>query len=450
MGERETKTPRKWTRQRVTLTIVATISAVIVLIPCVRLLTLFVRARGGQAELERQLERIRSRGEPAAFERLAPPPVPEEENAAPGLVRALELLDADRASEPEGWEECLKGPFEPQHATLTVLDLHVEAMALAREALKRPHCQFDFDYSAATDTEFPHLAATRHLARLFAAQALLHAHTGQPQQAMQDLEYLFSLLRATEAHPLLIPKLVGLAIAGLGLDALQEIERTAPLPETSRRRLMDLLGRFDFHGEFAHAMLGERLLARVMLPSYRQELSSWRRSIARYLQRRDEAKVLALMTELVEASRLPSHKLRTALESMKSKTLDRDYPYFSAVTGLLLPPLGTAHLRHIETDARCRTSRISLALELHRSNHARYPDTLDALVPEFLPELPPDPFTGEPFVYRRRADGQGFIVYSVGENLTDDGGVEDEKSGKDDIVWERRPPGERGTDATDE
>ncbi len=45
-----------------------------------------------------------------------------------------------------------------------------------------------------------------------------------------------------------------------------------------------------------------------------------------------------------------------------------------------------------------------------------------------------DPFTGKSFVYRR--EGDGFIVYSLGVNRTDDGGVEDEKDrDKGDIVW---------------
>ncbi len=45
---------------------------------------------------------------------------------------------------------------------------------------------------------------------------------------------------------------------------------------------------------------------------------------------------------------------------------------------------------------------------------------LDALVPGILTEVPIDPFTGKPLVYRR--EGEGFIVYSLGSNQKDDGG----------------------------
>ncbi|MEZ0367522.1 MAG: hypothetical protein ACAI44_00390 [Candidatus Sericytochromatia bacterium] len=61
-----------------------------------------------------------------------------------------------------------------------------------------------------------------------------------------------------------------------------------------------------------------------------------------------------------------------------------------------------------------------LALQAYAASHGSYPTQLQALVPAWLPALPQDPYTGRPFVYRRDADG--FQLYSVGENLRDDGG----------------------------
>ncbi len=60
------------------------------------------------------------------------------------------------------------------------------------------------------------------------------------------------------------------------------------------------------------------------------------------------------------------------------------------------------------------------AVKRYRQQRGVYPPSLEALRPE-LGEMIIDPFTGKPFVYR--ADPQrGFQLYSVGENLTDDGG----------------------------
>ena len=80
------------------------------------------------------------------------------------------------------------------------------------------------------------------------------------------------------------------------------------------------------------------------------------------------------------------------------------------------------------------------ALERHRLAHGEYPETLNALVPQYFDKLPHDAITGEPLKYRRSGDG-GFILYSVGWNGTDDGGkgVMKESGGVDqekgDWVW---------------
>ena len=55
--------------------------------------------------------------------------------------------------------------------------------------------------------------------------------------------------------------------------------------------------------------------------------------------------------------------------------------------------------------------------------NSEYPETLDALVPQFIEKLPHDIIGGQPLHYRRTADGK-FLLYSVGWNEIDDGGQE--------------------------
>ena len=65
---------------------------------------------------------------------------------------------------------------------------------------------------------------------------------------------------------------------------------------------------------------------------------------------------------------------------------------------------------------------MACALERYRLAHGQFPESLDALVPEILSQLPHDVLNGQPFKYRRTADGQ-YLLYSVGWNETDEGGV---------------------------
>jgi hypothetical protein len=53
--------------------------------------------------------------------------------------------------------------------------------------------------------------------------------------------------------------------------------------------------------------------------------------------------------------------------------------------------------------------------------HQTYPESLEHLVGEAVTKVPIDPFIGKAFHYQREENG--FVVYSVGENGVDDGGV---------------------------
>jgi hypothetical protein len=75
---------------------------------------------------------------------------------------------------------------------------------------------------------------------------------------------------------------------------------------------------------------------------------------------------------------------------------------------------------------------IACALERYRLAHNEYPETLDALVPQFLDKIPADIIGGRPLHYRRAEKGK-FLLYSVGWNETDDGG---KPGSEDDWVWD--------------
>ncbi len=62
----------------------------------------------------------------------------------------------------------------------------------------------------------------------------------------------------------------------------------------------------------------------------------------------------------------------------------------------------------------------SLALAGYHAEHGAYPKELGALAPEYFSELPKDSFSGGDFIYR--AEGTGYVLYSVGPNGKDDGG----------------------------
>lgn len=80
-------------------------------------------------------------------------------------------------------------------------------------------------------------------------------------------------------------------------------------------------------------------------------------------------------------------------------------------------------LRELNAVASVRLAAAASAIERWRSAHAgQLPGSTAELVPDFLPAIPSDPFDDQPMRYKKL--GKGYVLYSIGEDLTDDGGKE--------------------------
>jgi hypothetical protein len=69
-----------------------------------------------------------------------------------------------------------------------------------------------------------------------------------------------------------------------------------------------------------------------------------------------------------------------------------------------------------------RASRVAVAVERYRRDHQNaLPGALTDLVPRYLANLPVDPVTGGPLLYRQTKDA--YVIYGAGGNRRDDGGI---------------------------
>jgi hypothetical protein len=101
------------------------------------------------------------------------------------------------------------------------------------------------------------------------------------------------------------------------------------------------------------------------------------------------------------------------------------------LTRLSAPVFDVIPARLAEYEVNLQLGRLGLALEDFRSREGKYPATLPDLG---LPEATiTDPFTGRPFIYRTERDN--VLVYSVGFDREDDGGVPRASGGRRDLVW---------------
>jgi hypothetical protein len=144
-----------------------------------------------------------------------------------------------------------------------------------------------------------------------------------------------------------------------------------------------------------------------------EEFGLW---LLRPLIKRDLRQALPGFKFLEAQAKVPYYQSRDALRA-RDRELQKK-PWYAFLSKMMVGDSESAFLKVAQIEAIMLASRAGLACRLYKNTNGRYPESLEALVPGHLSEVPIDPFTGKPFVYRR--EGEGFIVYSLGSNEKDD------------------------------
>jgi hypothetical protein len=125
-------------------------------------------------------------------------------------------------------------------------------------------------------------------------------------------------------------------------------------------------------------------------------------------------------------------KVNAATEEIRAASAHPS-PYTFMAT-LWLPNYNKAVQMTARNQTMVNQALLACALERCRLARGAYPETLDALAPQFIAAIPHGVIDGQPFHYRRTADGT-FILYSIGWDERDHGGVPGKTSAEGDWVW---------------
>jgi hypothetical protein len=297
-------------------------------------------------------------------------------------------------------------------------------------------------------------------------RAVAELADGQSTKALEDVKLLLYLNNSLRSSPFLISHLVRIAIVAIGLQPIWE---GLAKHEWSDEQLVALdveLGKLDFLADYEFVMRDERAFAIASFENQRRT----REIISRQEDGGLVTNKLTLMpsayfyqNELAFAQWdqqwiLPlvdtnSRVISPAALQRANDTVRAEMKHYSPykVQALMLFPAISSTVRKLAAiQASIDLARVACALERYRLVHGEYPETLDALVPQFIEKLPHDIIGGQPsqgsgsasqpLHYRRTGDGK-FLLYSVGWNETDDGGhvvlkpdgSEDREKG--DWVW---------------
>jgi len=383
--------------------------------------------------------------------------IPPEKNAATYYLQAMEkrlpIPDALREREVQ---PALKRPWTPKEFPKLAawLQENGPAFALLEKGLVLDDCQFPCLVSRPGETFLealllPYLMPMRGIGRSLIIRGHLREAQKKPLDALTDYLACLRLGHHASQDGPLIGSLVGIALQSMGTRNTERLlKRTALAPKDLRALLAALLDARALLPDPAVAMRGERAVGMNTLDRLFMGLvgvkekrpqaqrafmrgRAWRVLVPDRTIRRDMERFYDGF--LAAASREP-WEVREAVPDPVRTTK----PY-NVLAHMLLPALDRCLVEFARNQARLEGLIQVVALRLYRAEHGKYPTALGDLVPAFLPALPPDPFTGKPFHYL--VQGDGFVLYSVGPNRTDDAGNTREESGgkKDDIAFTALP-----------
>jgi hypothetical protein len=146
----------------------------------------------------------------------------------------------------------------------------------------------------------------------------------------------------------------------------------------------------------------------------------------------DMATYMRVAARQYEASKLPWREGRQVFAEIEREVTDL---VFTILTKMLAPVYGRATQDRDRSLTRNQLCRIALETKAYKGSNGAYPDNLDELQRHLAWDIPLDVFSGKPLLYR--IQGEGFVLYSVGPDGIDNGGIDgpgDDWQGVD-IVW---------------
>ncbi len=319
------------------------------------------------------------------------------------------------------------------------------------------------------DVLLPTLAKTRHLAKISVLQARYLEANGDLDGALDS--YLSTLaVGAQISHdPTLIGNLVGIAIQDLTawslLDSLaahsdndidyrqlaQGLESNyralRPMAETfqgERACGLDIIQRlYEWNADTRQYQVsdaGMESLRAIFEDGFdpgsgAPDLAEIRASLETLGFKNMVAEANQLYDRLTDAGLKPYQEAKQGWNDLEAHVGSPEFKARNPLMSTLIPSLGRASHLSFRANATRNATRLVANLKAYRQQHGAYPDSLDVFGDA---EMARDPFTGSRFVYRR--DGDDFMLYSLGGNGVDDGGLHDPRADTNDVLyWPRSP-----------
>ncbi|TKJ33954.1 MAG: hypothetical protein CEE38_19105 [Planctomycetes bacterium B3_Pla] len=404
-------------------------------------------------KLNARIEAIRAAGYPVTFAELDEwYAMPDgAENAADAILDALSYCQEweHQSLEPLPLVGHAELPARTEPLASETMSLMSEYLDDNRQALDMlhkavadiEHCRYPVDFSAGINMEMSYLSDLRRGARLLQLEAILHAEKVKPQLAVRSVMSTLDLGRSLAREPMIGSYYNQRACQQFAVLSLERIINRTELTDEQLARLGEALADAEDRTDLLPALVGERCVGLAMFKMSTAQLKALsffdngRRNesplsvhlrVVTFALRKQAGLVdkntiiyLDMANDCVAALGLPLERRHEVVDAIATRLRS------TSQHSILLHTFGRSLPRitvDFDTLAHVRTARVALAVQRYRLAVGKLPDTLADLVPAYLDGVPRDPFDGNDLRYRKLEPG--FVVYSIGQDLSDDGGQE--------------------------
>jgi len=317
-----------------------------------------------------------------------------------------------------------------------------EALELLHAGAAIEHSRYPINLNAGFETMLPPLSEIRKGVFLLKLDAILHVENGNGESAVRSAKSCFGIARSLAKEPVTVSQLVRSACQNLAATTIEYCINRIKFTDEQLVELIESVQNAERISDMSCAFVGERCngISFFKAPGsvdpglidgipFRPILELYK---AVGMADADAIIYLDLMDGYIKSAQLPLHKRLEAATVVDAKLQSTSQVHL--LLHIIMPALSRITNIDIRNIAQLQTARIGLAIERYRLAAGKLPDTLTDLVPDYLDSAPKDPFDGNELRYKRLE--VGFVVYSIGEDLSDDGGKERERQTKESPNWD--------------
>lgn len=418
----------------------------------------------GNMAVRREKAALEAAGFPMRPEQVIPAAIPKKDNAAPLYNAAFKGLKEQPRLESEGNEAdggspnnlldqlgqaavaFLKAPDDAEAAnnfeTFARDPRVADFLSGIERASALPGYRQEVDYTKGPEIRLPYLDDNYMTAsRILAALALQQMRQGDTAAAWRTIEISFRFADTLRDEPFIVSHLFRLSQQVIAMEAMKDLAAVSAPPDEVSQKIQKQLSLYEGEKSMALAQNGEMILmgewafsrplpdvlkhvsiiSSVSSPSNEDQKTPY--FIRAFLSRWSAALFGPILRPWDHAAFLKARRAMLtggdkAIPEKDLRSYHQNIPNLFVLTKLLLPSIQGANTHLTRVDSAAVVSRLGLAIIDYKKEHGAFPPDLQALGAQDLV----DPCTGKPLVYR--PEPNGFLLYSVGPDLTDDGGRE--------------------------